>query len=113
MGAVALREEFFHSSRYASQPFDCQDDLETIRQPSDHLEKLGLESGSVLRSINGQPYTGWLQLLKTVRRAKPGDLMQVEVRTQRDWKSNSRSRSSRCKDRAFPSVDSSRFCCRF
>jgi hypothetical protein len=25
-GAVALREEFFHASRYAREPFDFQDD---------------------------------------------------------------------------------------
>jgi sigma-B regulation protein RsbU (phosphoserine phosphatase) len=80
MGVLALREEFFHSSQYASQPFEFQDDLETIRDASDQMKKLGIENGSVLRSINGRSYTGWMQLFKIVRRAKPGDLMRVEVR---------------------------------
>jgi sigma-B regulation protein RsbU (phosphoserine phosphatase) len=81
LGALALREEFFHGSQHAGQPFELEDDLKTIRDLPDQKKKLGLENGSVLRFINGRPYTGLMQMLTIVRHAKPGDLLRVEVRT--------------------------------
>lgn len=83
LGTVALREEFFHSARYAEEPFDFKDDLQTIQNLSDAQKKLGLENGSILRSINDQPYTGWMQLTRVVHNASPGDLMRVGVTTPR------------------------------
>lgn len=77
LGAIALREEFFHSAQYAEEPFDFEDDLQTIHNLSDAQMKLGLENGSILHSINGAPYTGWMQLIRVVRNAKPGDLIRV------------------------------------
>ena len=79
LGTVAMREEFFHSAIYAEEPFDFEDDLQTIHNLSDAQKKLGLENGSVLRSINGQPYSGWMQMIRVVHNAKPGDRMRVGV----------------------------------
>jgi len=81
LGAIALREEFFNPSHYAAEPFDFEDDLQTIHNLKDSQKKLGLENGSVLQSINGQPYTGWMQLTSVVRNAKPGDLIRVGMVT--------------------------------
>jgi sigma-B regulation protein RsbU (phosphoserine phosphatase) len=81
LGTVALREEFFHSAKYASDPFDFKDDLQTIQNLSDAQKKLGLENGSILRSVNGQPYTGWMQLTRIVHNGQPGDLIRVGVTT--------------------------------
>ncbi len=79
LGTIALREEFFNSAKYAEEPFDFKDDLQTIQNLTDAQKKLGLENGSVLNSINGQLYTGWLQMTRFIRNAKPGDLMRVGV----------------------------------
>ncbi len=81
LGTIALREEFFNASHYAEEPFDFQDDLRTIHNLTDAQKKLGLENGSVLNSINGQPYSGWMQMTRFIRHAKPGDLMRVGVVT--------------------------------
>jgi hypothetical protein len=77
LGTIALREEFFNSSHYAEEPFQFEDDLQTVHDLSDAHKKLGLENGSVLRSINGEPYSGWRQLSRIVRNSKPGDLIEV------------------------------------
>jgi phosphoserine phosphatase RsbU/P len=81
LGVIALREEFFNPSHYAEEPFDFEDDLQTVHNLSDAQKKLGLENGSVLRSINGQPYSGWRQLTKVIHEAKPGDLIRVGMVT--------------------------------
>ena len=44
-GAFALREEFFHASRYAHAPFDFQDDGQTLEGLSkeERPPELGME----------------------------------------------------------------------
>ena len=81
LGTIALREEFFNSSHYSETPFDFEDDLQTVHNLSDAQRKLGLQNGSVLRSINGEPYSGWRQLSTIVRATKPGDFVEVGMTT--------------------------------
>ncbi len=81
MGAIALREEFFNPSQYTHDPFEFEDDGQTIKKFPDKAPIAGLVKGDVLRSINGQPYTGWMQFTRVIHHAKPGDAMQVGVTT--------------------------------
>jgi phosphoserine phosphatase RsbU/P len=81
LGVIALREEFFNSSHYSEEPFNFEDDLLTVHNLSDSQKKLGLENGSVLRSVNGEPYTGWRQLSSIVRATKPGESIEVGLLT--------------------------------
>ncbi len=99
MGAVALREEFFNSSQYAHDPFEFEDDLQTIKKFEDKAPIAGLSKGDVLRSINGQTYTGWMQFTRLIHDAKPGDVMQVGVITPQ---SQARNVSFRLKPREGP-----------
>jgi sigma-B regulation protein RsbU (phosphoserine phosphatase) len=80
-GALALREEFFHSAQYARSPFQTLDDAQTVTASRQEGLKAGLSDGDVLISIDGVPYTGYVQLEDLLRRTKPGDTWRVEVRT--------------------------------
>lgn len=78
-GALALREEFFHASRYARPPFDVDDEKLTALQKE--AKAAGLSEGDLLLSINGAPFTGQAQIDDLLRRIKPGDVVRYGVRT--------------------------------
>jgi phosphoserine phosphatase RsbU/P len=81
-GAAAMREKWFHSDRYARAPFDTNDnDGRTIDSLLQEARDAGLADGDVLASLDGRPFTGAAQFLTSVRRAKPGDVLQAGVRT--------------------------------
>jgi sigma-B regulation protein RsbU (phosphoserine phosphatase) len=80
-GALALREEFFHASRYAREPFDFHDDGQTLDGVEKEATGAGLSTGDFLQAINGVPFTGYAQIHDLVRHAKPGDTVAFSART--------------------------------
>lgn len=80
-GAAALRQEFFHAARYASEPFAFQDDGQTIKNPSKEAIAVGLSNGDLLLSVNGVPYTGYAQIHDLFRKISPGDTVGFSVRS--------------------------------
>ncbi len=52
-GALALREEFFHASRYARAPFDFRDDGQTLEDLRTEATVTGLSDGDLLLTVNG------------------------------------------------------------
>jgi sigma-B regulation protein RsbU (phosphoserine phosphatase) len=80
-GAVALREEFFHSAKYSRQPFELKDNGLTITNLKGEAKDAGLADGDVLQSLNGKPYTGDFQRNTELRHRKPGDYLEVEIET--------------------------------
>ena len=80
-GVLALREEFFHASRYAREPFDFGDDGQTLRDLSKEATGAGLSNGNVLVEVDGVPFTGYAQIHDLLRRTKPGQTMEVSVRS--------------------------------
>jgi sigma-B regulation protein RsbU (phosphoserine phosphatase) len=80
-GALALRQEFFHASRYAREPFDFQDDGETIKALRIEATAAGLSNGNVLVALDGIPFTGYAQVHDLLRRTKPGEAVEVSVRS--------------------------------
>ena len=57
-GAFALREEFFHASRYAHAPFYFQDDGQTLEGLSKEATAAGVGDGNVLVAVNGAALHG-------------------------------------------------------
>jgi hypothetical protein len=47
-GALAMREEFFHASRYANPPFDFHDDGQTLTDLRKEATVAGLSNGDFL-----------------------------------------------------------------
>ncbi len=80
-GALALREEFFHSARYTRMPFDFGSDAQTLTDLSKEAKAAGLSAGDVVLSFGGAQLTGVAQMLNLLRQMKPGDGLPVEVRT--------------------------------
>ncbi len=79
-GATALREEWFHGERNARAPFDFKDDAQTLTLLQKEAKNASLSDGDVLQSLNGKPYTGWFQINNEIRRARPGDTVEVSAR---------------------------------
>ena len=80
-GVVALREEFFHSSRYAREPFDFGDDGLTLKEIRREAVSAGLANGDALVAINGEPFQGYAQFHDLVQGSDPGRVIGVAVRT--------------------------------
>jgi len=80
-GAVALREEFFHASLYAREPFDFHDDGKSIDDLRKEATVTGLSNGDLLLAVNGIPFTGSDQIHNLLGHAKPGERMRVSART--------------------------------
>ena len=80
-GALALREEFFHASHYAREPFDLGDDGQTLRGLRKEATAAGLSNGNVLVALNGAPFTGYAQLHDLLRHTNPGETVEVGVRS--------------------------------
>ncbi len=80
-GAVALRQQVFHPSRYASEPFAFQVDGQTIKDPHKEAIAAGLRNGDVLLSVNAVPFTGYAQVHDLFRRISPGDTVGFSVRS--------------------------------
>ena len=80
-GALALREEFFHASRYARGPFDFRDDGQTLRDLQQEATAAGLSDGDFLLAVNGVPFTGIAQIHNVLRHTNPGEIIRVSART--------------------------------
>src|SRR6185437_8828638 len=80
-GAVALREEFFHASEYARDPFGLGDNGPIINSLRPEAKDAGLAEGDVIQSLNGKPYTGDFQRNTELRQRKPSDYLEVQVET--------------------------------
>jgi len=78
---VALREEFFHASRYARAAFNFRDDGQTLRDLRKEATTAGLSDGDFLLAINGVPFTGEAQIHDLLVRSNPGETIGVSVRT--------------------------------
>jgi phosphoserine phosphatase RsbU/P len=79
-GAVALREEFFHASRYVRAPFDLRDDGQTLKGLRHEATVAGLSNGAFLLAVNGVPFTGIAQTHDLLRYANPGQIIRFSVR---------------------------------
>ena len=80
-GALALREEFFHASRYARAPFDFRDDGQTLKDLRKEATVAGLSDGDFLLALNGVSFTGIAQTHDVLRHTNPGELIGVSART--------------------------------
>ena len=80
-GVLALREEFFHASGYAREPFDFQNDGQTLTGLSKEAIAAGLSKGNILVALNGAPFTGYAQFHDLLRRTRPGAMVEVSVRS--------------------------------
>jgi phosphoserine phosphatase RsbU/P len=80
-GALALREEFFHASRYARGPFDFRDDGQTLKDLRKEATAAGLSDGDFLLAVNGVPYTGIAQIHNLLRHTNPGEVLRISTRT--------------------------------
>jgi phosphoserine phosphatase RsbU/P len=80
-GALALREEFFHASRYARQPFSFGDDGQTLQDLEKEATAAGLSNSDVLLALNGVAFTGYAQIHNLLGSTKPGEIIRVSVRT--------------------------------
>ena len=80
-GVFALREEFFHSGRYADRPFDFHDDGLTLDGVRKEAQAAGLSTGDFVIAVNGVPFTGFAQVHDLVQQSKPGTLIRVTART--------------------------------
>jgi phosphoserine phosphatase RsbU/P len=80
-GALALREEFFHASRYAREPFSFRDDGQTVEDLQKEATVAGLSNGDLLLDVNGVPFTGYDQIHELLQNATPGGTVRVSART--------------------------------
>jgi sigma-B regulation protein RsbU (phosphoserine phosphatase) len=80
-GALALRQEFFHASRYAREPFDFQDDGQTLKDLRKEAIAAGVSNGNILVALNGISFTGYAQVHDLLRRTQPGETVEVSVRS--------------------------------
>jgi sigma-B regulation protein RsbU (phosphoserine phosphatase) len=80
-GALALREEFFHASRYARAPFDFHDDGQTLDGVRKEATVAGLSNGDFLLAVNGVPFTGYAQIHDLLQHTNPGQIIEVSART--------------------------------
>ena len=80
-GVLALRQEFFHANRYAREPFDFQDDGRTLKDVRKEAIAAGLSNGNVLVAVNGVSFTGYAQVHDLMQRTKPGETVEVTVRS--------------------------------
>src|SRR5271170_2110294 len=78
-GAVALREEFFHASRYPRAAFDFRDDGQTLKDVRQEATAAGVSNGDFLLAINGVPFTGEAQIHDLLIRSNPGAMIGVSV----------------------------------
>jgi phosphoserine phosphatase RsbU/P len=78
-GVMALREEWFHSTRYAADPLHLADDNRTVTNPGKQAKDAGIRPGDVVETFNRSPYTGFAQFNDYLRHSKPGDVMQLRV----------------------------------
>jgi phosphoserine phosphatase RsbU/P len=80
-GALALREEFFHASRYVRAPFDFRDDGQTLKDLRKEATVAGLSNGDFLLAVNGIPYTGIAQTHDLLMHSSPGQIIRFTART--------------------------------
>jgi phosphoserine phosphatase RsbU/P len=80
-GVLALREEFFHASRYARAPFDLGDDSQTLKDLRKEATSAGLVNGELLLAIDGVPFTGEAQIHDLLLRLSPGQIIGISART--------------------------------
>jgi sigma-B regulation protein RsbU (phosphoserine phosphatase) len=80
-GALALREEFFHASRYVRAPFDFRDDGQTLKDLRKEATVAGLSDGDFLLAVNGVPFTGIAQTHDLLLHTNPGQIIEVSART--------------------------------
>jgi sigma-B regulation protein RsbU (phosphoserine phosphatase) len=99
-GAIALREKWFHSERYVRGPFAFGDNGQTLTYLRQEAKDGGLTDGDILQSLEGKPYTGTFQIHGELRRSKPGEYLEVRVRT-----SDGRMREARIELMALKSPD--------
>jgi len=80
-GAFAMRQEFFHASRYAHAPFDFKDDGQTLQGLTKEATAAGVGNGNVLVAVNGVPFRGYAQFHDLLRNTHPDDTIAVSVRS--------------------------------
>jgi sigma-B regulation protein RsbU (phosphoserine phosphatase) len=80
-GALAMREEFFHASRYARPPFDFHDDGQTLTDVRKEATVAGLSNGDFLLAVNGVPFTGNAQIHDLIVHTNPGTIIGISART--------------------------------
>ena len=81
--SAASYDRLLHASRHIRDPFTVDAADLTITRMTEEARAAGLNRGDVMESINGQPYRGEAQWALLDRRAHPGEMMQVGVRSPR------------------------------
>jgi len=80
-GAIALRAEFFDAHRLTNDPFYLGSDGQTITSVRPEAKNAGLAPGAFVLSLNRQPFTGDFQKNNILRRAKPGQDLEIRFRS--------------------------------
>src|SRR5258707_1961520 len=78
--AYGIYEQFFHTERHVSAPFQVDADTLKINQLSPEATAAGIANDDVIESINGESYSGLSQLIRVLRSAHKGDTLLVGVR---------------------------------
>src|ERR1700761_3267497 len=89
-GTIATGRLLFLRSQLVQQPFSIEFGMPVVRDLSEAASRSGLKRGDIVLSINGQPFTGLLQLRDQMRSARPGQSFRIEyirpVATTRRWR---------------------------
>ena len=88
-GAIATGRQLFLRAQLVQQPFSIEFGMPVVRDLSDAAGRSGLQRGDIVLAINGEPFTGLLQLRDQTRFARPGQSFRIEyirpVATTRRW----------------------------
>ncbi|HEX4170426.1 MAG TPA: GAF domain-containing SpoIIE family protein phosphatase [Bryobacteraceae bacterium] len=77
---AAFYDRILHANRHIRDPFVVDSNL-AITHMTDEARAAGLSHGDVMESINGQPYHGEAQWTFFDRRAHPGEMMRIGIRS--------------------------------
>ncbi len=83
--AKYLFPQWFHQAHPVERPFavDSSPQGLTVGWTSSWALKAGIQSGDILKSINGKPVTGLTVFGQAIINARPGDVLEVTVQPQR------------------------------
>jgi phosphoserine phosphatase RsbU/P len=80
-GVIAVCQQWFYAAQYARVPFEINDDTQSVVHVETEGKKAGISEGAILKALNGQPFSGDYQLLRDIRRLRPGDTLTATVQT--------------------------------
>ncbi|HLI34078.1 MAG TPA: PDZ domain-containing protein, partial [Terriglobia bacterium] len=86
--AKYLFPQWFHQAHAVERPFAVESSPQglTVGWISSWALKAGIQSGDILKSINGKPVTGLTVFGQAIINARPGDVLEITVQRQRAHK---------------------------